>query len=161
MNNPAEPKPHVNTALFLCSGNFYRSRFAEELFNALATSHGIPWEADSAGLGLNPNNKGTVSSLVLDRLESLNIKPLQAKRFPRPAESSDLASAEVIIAMSRDEHYGLMRNIFPTFVFRTKFWDVGDTDKMVSAEAFAAMERQVGGLIEELQKGETDRVRTD
>ena len=161
MNNPAEAKPRVYKALFLCSGNFYRSRFAEELFNAMASSHGIPWEADSAGLDLNPNNKGPVSSLVLNRLESLNIKPLQANRFPRHAESSDLARAEVIIAMSREEHYGLMRSIFPTFVSSTKFWDVGDTDKMASAEAFAAIEQQVGGLVEELKRGKTDLVRTD
>ena len=161
MHNPADAKPHVNALLFLCSGNFYRSRFAEELFNALASSHGMPFEADSAGLNLNPNNKGPVSSLVLDRLESLNIKPLQANRFPRPAESFDLASAKVIVAMSHREHYSLVRKIFPTFVFRTKFWDVGDTDEMASAEAFAAMERQVGSLAEELQKGRTDLVRTD
>jgi protein-tyrosine phosphatase len=161
MFNKASSDPNANAVLFLCSGNFYRSRFAEELFNATASSHGIPWEADSAGLDLNPNNKGPVPGLVLDRIESLNIKPMQAKRFSRPADSSDLACAEVIIAMSRDEHYGLMHKKFPTFVFKTKFWDVGDTDEMASAKAFAEMERQVGNLVEELQKGNTDLVRTD
>ena len=84
---------------------------------ATASSHGVLWEADSAGLDLNPNNKGPVS--------------------------------------------GLIHKKFPTFVFKTKFWDVGDTDEMASAKAFAEMERQVGNLVEELQKGNTDLVRTD
>jgi len=54
-----------------------------------------------------------------------------------------------------------MRKIFPTFVFRTKFGDVGNTDQMDSAETFAAMKRQIGNLVEDLQKGNTGLVHTD
>ena len=106
----------VNTVLFLCSGNYYRSRFAEELFNHKASAGSIPWEADSAGLNMNPNNRGPMSGLVSDRLEKLGISPLHGNRFPRPAESFDLACAGVVVAMSHREHYGLMRKAFPRFV---------------------------------------------
>ena len=36
--------------LFVCTGNYYRSRTAEELFNFLATHRTLSWRADSRGL---------------------------------------------------------------------------------------------------------------
>jgi protein-tyrosine phosphatase len=47
--------------LFLCSGNYYRSRFAEDLFNHAAKSAGLNWRASSRGLALDPENIGSVS----------------------------------------------------------------------------------------------------
>jgi protein-tyrosine phosphatase len=40
------------TVLFLCTGNYYRSRFAEVLFNSVADRMGLPWRASSRGLAL-------------------------------------------------------------------------------------------------------------
>ena len=40
------------TVLFLCTGNYYRSRFAEELFNDSARRAGLDWTATSRGLAL-------------------------------------------------------------------------------------------------------------
>jgi protein-tyrosine phosphatase len=42
----------VKTILFLCSGNYYRSRFAEEQFNHHAELAGLDWVAQSRGLAL-------------------------------------------------------------------------------------------------------------
>ena len=39
------------TVLFLCSGNYYRSRFAEIFFNWLAPQQGLNWRAESRGSG--------------------------------------------------------------------------------------------------------------
>ena len=41
-----------NTVLFLCSGNYYRSRFAELVFNHLAKCAGLDWRATSRALVL-------------------------------------------------------------------------------------------------------------
>ncbi len=38
------------TVVFVCTGNFYRSRFSEYLFNALAKTSGLYWNATSRGL---------------------------------------------------------------------------------------------------------------
>jgi protein-tyrosine phosphatase len=37
---------------FLCTGNYYWSRFAEILFNSVAGKRGLPWQASSRGLAL-------------------------------------------------------------------------------------------------------------
>jgi protein-tyrosine-phosphatase len=43
----------VRAVLFLCTGNYYRSRFAEGLFNHLASQLRLGWRADSCGLALD------------------------------------------------------------------------------------------------------------
>ena len=49
--------------LFLCTGNHYRSRFAEILFNFVAGRMGLPWKAFSRGLALERgvNNVGPMA----------------------------------------------------------------------------------------------------
>jgi protein-tyrosine phosphatase len=41
------PKRSEKTVLFLCTGNYYRSRFAEILFNSVAGKLGLPCLASS------------------------------------------------------------------------------------------------------------------
>ena len=36
-------KSSERTVLFLCTGNYYRSRFAEIIFNSVAGKMGLPW----------------------------------------------------------------------------------------------------------------------
>jgi protein-tyrosine-phosphatase len=38
-------KRSEKTVLFLCTGNYYRSRFAEVLFNSVAGKMGLLWQA--------------------------------------------------------------------------------------------------------------------
>ena len=43
---------HEKAVLFLCTGNYYRSRFAEILFNSVAGKMSLPWKVSSRGLAL-------------------------------------------------------------------------------------------------------------
>ena len=45
-------KRSEKTVLFLGTSNYYRSRFAEVLFNSVARKMGLPWRASSRGLAL-------------------------------------------------------------------------------------------------------------
>lgn len=63
---------HEKTVLFLCTGNYYRSRFAEILFNSVAGKMGLPWRASSRGLALERgvNNVGPMAVVAVKALEA-------------------------------------------------------------------------------------------
>src|SRR4051812_22380778 len=71
--------------LFLCTGNYYRSRFAEIYFNWLARQQDIGWSADSRGLALDGCNYGPISRHTLNCLTERGINSDSYDRFPLPA----------------------------------------------------------------------------
>src|SRR5437773_6554198 len=108
----AEVKSHYDagrqTVLFLCTGNFYRSRFAEVYFNWLAGREKISWQADSRGLALDPNNIGPISTHTRTYLDRLGI-PLPAPlRLPLDVTVPDFEAAQLIVALKEAEHRPLM-----------------------------------------------------
>ena len=73
----------MNNLLFLCTGNYYRSRFCEEYFNHLAQGHSLPWRADSRGLAPDITvfrNPGPLSIYTRQRLAALDVRQLCAIR---------------------------------------------------------------------------------
>jgi protein-tyrosine phosphatase len=57
----------MKQVLFLCSGNYYRSRFAEHLFHWLAEKSDLPWRADSRGLRAGKyGNIGPISRFAVE-----------------------------------------------------------------------------------------------
>ena len=77
--------------LFLCTGNYYRSRFAEILFNVIASQVELGWRADSRGVALEKgiNNPGPISQDVLVHLKSLGIRIKEPLRNPIQAIEND------------------------------------------------------------------------
>src|SRR6266446_6429247 len=71
----------MRTVLFLCTGNYYRSRFAEELFNHYAPRAGLSWVARSRALAIERgvNNAGSLSPFALRALEKRGL--IDAERF--------------------------------------------------------------------------------
>ena len=72
----------TQTILFLCSGNYYRSRFAEHLFNARAAALGLDWQATSRGLNreFHTGNVGPISGFAVRGLwdRGIPIPPMSA-----------------------------------------------------------------------------------
>src|SRR6266567_161348 len=66
---------HQRTVLFLCTGNYYRSRFAEVLFNSVAGKMGLAWQASSRGLALERgvNNVGPMAVSAVKAPEALGL----------------------------------------------------------------------------------------
>jgi protein-tyrosine phosphatase len=141
-----------NRVLFLCTGNYYRSRFAEILFNALAGERGLEWVADSRGLAIGPENIGPVSSFTLDGLQTRGIEPTNHERMPRPLLESELAGAQLVIALDRAEHLPHIQSKFPWWVDRIVFWQVPDLDRLPSKDALAIIDRQVRALVDKLDR---------
>lgn len=136
--------------LFLCTGNYYRSRFAEIYFNHHARERQLGWVADSKGLALDPANPGHMSRYTVARLQELAIPTTDYRRPPADAASDDFASADHVVAVKRTEHQPLMRRRFPNWLEKVEFWEVHDIDVADPADALPHLEREVAALLDRL-----------
>ena len=98
----------MKRVLFLCTGNYYRSRFAELLFNSIAQARELGWHADSCGFEPAPQNVGPISQHTLRALKRLSIPPGDVMRWPRKAAECDFQSADLIIAVKEAEHRAMV-----------------------------------------------------
>src|ERR1019366_9527227 len=99
------------TVLFLCTGNYYRSRFAEVYFNSVALKLGLPWQATSRGLALERgvNNRGPMSALAIKAIEAMRLRDAEAiSRFPMQVTSADMEQTAFIVALKQAEHLPLL-----------------------------------------------------
>src|SRR5215831_961568 len=106
------------TILFLCTGNYYRSRFAELLFNSVAGKMGLPWQASSRGLALERgvNNVGPMAASAVKALEALGVRASEAvTRLPAQVTTDDLERAALIVALKYAEHQPLLQERFPAW----------------------------------------------
>ena len=139
--------------LFICTGNYYRSRFAEALFNAMAQERGLPWRATSRGTDIyiaGAHNVGPISAHAREAIENLGVALEPELRLPLPLSQDDLAAADLAIAVSEAEHRPHLQRDFPHAVERVEFWTVEDLHDTPADEALPALERQVRALIERL-----------
>lgn len=140
-----------NTILFICTGNYYRSRFAEIFFNDLASKMGIDWKAESRGLAANEGyNEGAISKFALERLTQRGILPGDPIRFPMQLEEKDLREAGHIIVINRVEHQPMMEKQFPAWAESVIYWDVADLHLTNAENALSAIEKQVHSLMENI-----------
>ena len=137
----------LRQVLFLCTGNYYRSRYAEEMFNHEARIAGLNWRAFSRGLATeaSPENVGAISTFALQALNDRRISP--AERFPVVCTIGDLESADRIIALKEAEHRLFLEQRFPGWENRASYWHVHDIDVAEPADTIAAIDRLVRELI--------------
>ena len=142
----------MNKILFLCTGNYYRSRFAEKIFNHLAAEKGLDSEADSAGLALERgvNNVGAISKYAVAALEQRRITITSEERFPKSPTEEDFQNFDLVIAVDESEHRPLMESRFPKWVDDIEYWLIHDIDKTSADEALGELEKKVYKLVVEL-----------
>lgn len=146
MNTPAQQ------VLFLCTGNYYRSRFAEIVFNVRAQEIALPWHAVSRGLALErgTHNIGPMSRQAIQALEKQGIQHPETQRFPLAVNDADFHAAHLIIALEESEHRPLLALRFPTWIERVEYWRIYDTDQVPPGEALPALEQEVQRLLARL-----------
>lgn len=139
--------------LFVCTGNYYRSRFAEEYFNHLADKHQLNWEASSKGLSQNMpslNNPGSISVHTLEALKERNIKGRHVSMYPRPLEKADFTKYDRIIAMSKDEHRPMLEARFLAHHAKVEYFEVGDLPLEKPKDAIHKIDALVAELVKQL-----------
>jgi protein-tyrosine phosphatase len=142
----------MQRVLFLCTGNYYRSRFAEIFFNWHAEQRNLAWRAESRGLAIDPANPGPLSRHTRARLEGHRIDYAEYLRFPLDLSLIDLEKAHRIVAVKRAEHFPLMQRRFPEWSERVEFWDVHDIDCLEPDESMPVLETRVIDLLTELER---------
>jgi protein-tyrosine phosphatase len=138
----------MQTILFLCTGNYYRSRYAEMLFNWQARQRGLEWMADSRGLALDPRNFGPLSRDTKAALDRLGIADDQQLRFPMAVQELDMEAVQHIVAVKEAEHRPLIERSFPRWLDRVEFWHVHDLDCCGPEETIRHLDREVAALVE-------------
>ena len=139
------------TVLFLCTGNYYRSRFAEILFNSVAGKMGLPWRASSRGLALERgiNNVGPMAVAAINALRSMGVcAGDDCARPPAQVTTEDLERADRVVALKQAEHLPLLQERFPSWAEKVEFWQVDD-----APEALALIEREVMDLVARILGG--------
>jgi protein-tyrosine phosphatase len=141
--------------IFVCSANYYRSRYAEHYFNWLASRFQLGWKADSRGLMVGFwGNIGPISHYTIDALKRQGIQLDAEPREPKALTLADLAEADLVVAVKEDEHRAMMAEQFPLWKDRIEYWHVDDLDCAEAHEALPHLEKQIHALVERLQSAD-------
>lgn len=118
--------------IFICTGNYYRSRLAEELFNIYVQDTDLACEATSRGL-IETNSIKGISPFTFQYLDEHGWgSRVDPTRNPMTLRVSDLEEARLLIALNKDEHEPMMRERFgqiPKILEekgRLRYWNVCD-----------------------------------
>jgi protein-tyrosine phosphatase len=107
--------------------------------------------AISAGLAeqCHTRNPGPISPYTLAGLRARGIDVTEP-RAPCDVTDEMLARADLIIAVKDSEHRPMMRERFPAWVGRVRYWNVDDIPVVRPADALASLEALVRALVAEL-----------
>jgi len=139
------------SVVFICTTNYYRSRFAEYLFNDLADKSGLFWRATSRGLRAwkMPIHEGPLSEFAAYRLTTLQV-PFDRMRYPIQLAEVDLEDADLVVALKKTEHHAMMLQQFPKWADRIQYWHINDLDCSTADKALPICEACVKALVDRL-----------
>ena len=120
--------------LFICTGNFYRSRFAEAIFNHFAEERQIPWTAFSRGLAIHLA-EGHLSPLTSEALKTRKIELRHTALSRMQLSNTDLERSNRRVALDRIEHFNMIVKQFPGWEDRIEYWEVPDLPFSSAEEA--------------------------
>ncbi len=153
------PPEGVREVLFICTGNYYRSRFAEAVFNHNAIEAGLAWRAFSRGVAVHlaPND---LSPFTHEALESRGIDLQMTAPTRLGLMTEDLERAVRRIALKQAEHEAYIKKNFAEWEPHIEYWHIHDLDAAPPEEALPQVEQAVLKLLRELQREDFNSRRT-
>lgn len=122
----------IKRVLFVCSGNYYRSRLAEILFNETAEKIGLDWEAESRGLLKTGELKG-MSEHAVAYLRDRDLGHLAREpRDPLLLDVEDITAFDLIVGLCREEHEPIINQKYLSLARamakagRIRYWRIYD-----------------------------------
>lgn len=147
----APPAPQTRQVLFICTGNYYRSRFTEALFNQKARQAHLGWRAASRGLALVASQHG-LSPIAQRELLQRGVPRDLWQGDPKALTLKDLDRSDCVVLMEEAEHRPLLEKRFPGLDgHKLRYWHIGDTGKLKPATACQLMSKAVDELIKSLE----------
>lgn len=145
--------------LFLCTGNYYRSRFSEEYFNHHCRQRGLAWVADSMGIQRDFNGNGNVGPIAhqtIVKLRDLGIEPTGHTRMPKHVQAEHFDQFDRVIAVSLDEHKPMLAHIWPeTVTAKVAYFEVEDLHIYHHEVAFPRLLKSLDALLESIELDST------
>ena len=120
---------------FVCTGNYYRSRFAEAVFNFMASNSDLKISAESRGLNISAADQlaekhGELSLFTLDMLNKLSIDKSFTHDKRRRFSINDINKFDKFIFLDKEEHTSMLYKVkdIDNFDIKKKivFWNVKD-----------------------------------
>lgn len=144
--------PQKKHVLFVCTGNHYRSRFAEALFNQKAHEAHLDWGAVSRGFRLDPSQH-RMSPLAQRELIKRGVPQELCNGEPKALTKEDLERSDYTVLMDEAEHRPMLDMQFPTRDDRKiHYWHIGEIGKMTPAKACQAMSIDIDELLRTLER---------
>ena len=148
----------MHQVLFICTGNYYRSRYAEILFNRFAEAKGVAGHAVSRGLATEVCRTfpGVISPFVVEALCTQNLTCDSIHRQPAQLTQADLLSAKTIIALKEAEHRPLLKARYPGWEDKVTYWHIHDLDAATPDVALNEIEMRVREWVNDLSEKSTN-----
>lgn len=139
--------------LFVCTGNYYRSRFAEILFNAIASDYEVSLRSESRGLitRLITEDMGPLSPHAMNGLQNRSVPFKEHMRNPIQIKAADLINAYLVVALDEREHRPMMEDQFPEWADRVSYWNVADIHDASPDNALESLEQNIRALLAQLR----------
>ena len=142
--------------LFLCTGNYFRSRFSQALLQQLIeinqATGGL--QIDSAGLKVDPSS-GNVGPMAPEAISALQDRGVTidpaSLASPKQVTEADLDAADVVVAVDEAAHRPMVQQQFTAWENRIRFWMVKDLGEEDGVDPIAQLEHRVQQLFDELK----------
>lgn len=136
--------------LFLCTGNYYRSKFSEIYFNYIAQKKNINWYAFSRGFFLGgQGNAGWIAPVAIDKLNELTV-PIPKEFSSVLVNKDDFERAKMVIALSEKEHRPFMKHSFPEWENKIIYWNIFDQHDTPPKIALEELKNKIDNLLKYL-----------